>query len=1102
MKSLLLLATLLALPAGAHDLEGFVLALDGSLVDGATVEAFLPRGSEDRSPRTAIASVKTKDGRFAFEKLPAAVVQIEASAQDGGSATALVTPYDAQVNLVLRPAPSRDDETRATSPLMERGGGTISGVVRVGAGTLAGVPVVVQGLGIDGVRPLRVVTDAKGRYEARGLRPMRYAVTTGDGLWPRLRPDGFGRMYSEGSEPNIADLQSASSATVDLTLTVAPTISGRVVDAAGKAVANAQVQVVLAGRSLLDFANEPFARTSPDGRYSLPAPPFAPAELAQVAVARRSTSTARSKPFTLGDGDRRVDVTLPPLHAVTVRVAGGDGKPLSGARVTFAESAEISSVRNPAMLLLPMFGSRISRTDANGEIGLELAAGSYDFVGSAEGFQVGTLQERSITRAGRVELVLDRAVAIRGRVHRAGQGVSNVRVMLGGLDRTRADAPVATGADGSFEIAGLARGTYAVQFSKHEELVDRTVEAEAPATLDVELPPAGSLRVRVLDAATREPVPQIFYTITPLDEERSAKDAPSRGRRPERMMARGEARADGTVAATLSAGRYRLTAQATGFTTSEPLEVLVRAGEITESDILLERGITVTGRVTDDAGSPLANASVFVTNVGDETDARRISSRIAPGSAETGADGTFRISGLEPGSVHVMVRRDGFVAHRSTHATDTLTTLDVKLERGLTLRGIVRRDGKPLARVEVGATTAATGGDHQSARTDENGRFELRGLIRARYTVHAFHEDRNREIRDVDPAQQRELVIDLDPQPRGTIFGNVTGIPATGGKHGRRAVYVQSDDRGVEGAIDEQGNYRIEDAPVGSVWVAAQVESSGAMRSSARRRIDVVAGQAVRVDLDLSPAAVVRGRVTLDGKPVPNARILFLSDEESMGASASSRADGGYEIALTSTGTYRIFTHVEGADMRHFETVREIRGGETIDLAIREQVIEGIVLDAATRAPVDRAVVTLASDSNLASLAGEVITDASGRFRMPTAAHGAYRLIVSAPEYAHRIERITLGGADPAPVAIDLEKAHPLRVRVVDAKNQTTLEAHVTIETLQGAPLPVRSQRSPDGTFHTFSLAPGRYRLTSVVHGYTTRTMEVTAPGMIDVRME
>jgi hypothetical protein len=186
---------------------------------------------------------------------------------------------------------------------------------------------------------------------------------------------------------------------------------------------------------------------------------------------------------------------------------------------------------------------------------------------------------------------------------------------------------------------------------------------------------------------------------------------------------------------------------------------------------------------------------------------------------------------------------------------------------------------------------------------------------------------------------------------------------------------------------------------------------------------------------------------------------------------------------------------------RHFQTVRQIRGGETIDIELREQVIEGTVIDAETRQPIAGAIVTVAPDASgpIESLAGEAPADAHGRFRILSAASGRHRVVASAPGFGQTEQAVTLGGRASQQLAFELRRVGQLRVRVIDANTGTALDAHLMVSTPEGTRVPVRAERSPDGEWFVFSLAPGRYRVTSVVHGYEQRVMEVTAPGVVEV---
>src|SRR5687767_15297831 len=112
---------------------------------------------------------------------------------------------------------------------------------------------------------------------------------------------------------------------------------------------------------------------------------------------------------------------------------------------------------------------------------------------------------------------------------------------------------------------------------------------------------------------------------------------------------------------------------------------------------------------------------MVMREIGEITRSSRTVERMGPTTVATGEDGTFVMTGVETGPAQLIVRRPGYVMHRRTIEVKPETLLDVTLERGLTIAGIVTLRGKPVARASVDASTSAIGSDHQSAVTDEHG---------------------------------------------------------------------------------------------------------------------------------------------------------------------------------------------------------------------------------------------------------------------------------------------------------------------------------------------------------------------------------------------
>jgi hypothetical protein len=405
------------------------------------------------------------------------------------------------------------------------------------------------------------------------------------------------------------------------------------------------------------------------------------------------------------------------------------------------------------------------------------------------------------------------------------------------------------------------------------------------------------------------------------------------------------------------------------------------------------------------------------------------------------------------------------------------------------------------AGVEIDATTAAIGGDQQSAVSDREGRFVLGGLVAARYAITATKGPLRTELSNVDATRETELKISLDARDTGIVSGRVNGLSATGvrGPLVRSVVTFHGQGEEQETPIDDAGRYRFQNVPAGSAELTARVSSQYGHRSSKTVHVRVPPGEEIVADLDIAPALTVTGHVTSANGPVPGALVLFAGPAGEL-TSTTAGDDGAYEAGLPTAGAYRVIAHASVSPVR-FQSLRALRGGETIDIDFTERTIAGTVVDALTQQPLAGALVSVVADERSA---GETIaegtTDASGTYRISLAGAGAHRVIASAPGHAQRSERVVLDRAQAMRIEFALPSATPLRVRVADTRTDIPLDGWVTIAAPDGV-LPVRPERSADGEWWIFSVAPGEYRVTAVVPGYTTRTTRVTAPGDTTVKM-
>jgi hypothetical protein len=211
--------------------------------------------------------------------------------------------------------------------------------------------------------------------------------------------------------------------------------------------------------------------------------------------------------------------------------------------------------------------------------------------------------------------------------------------------------------------------------------------------------------------------------------------------------------------------------------------------------------------------------------------------------------------------------------------------------------------------------------------------------------------------------------------------------------------------------------------------------------------------------------------------------------------------DGAYEVTLPAAGMYSIAVNTDLVASGKLQMVREVRGGDTIDIELREQAVEGTVVDAAARQPLKGIRVVLVADAMGMSFAGETVTDATGSFRILTAGSGSHLLIAAGTGYVNRSQKLQLTGTSPTAVTFALPKADPLRVRVIDARTGTPLRGHVTAAGADPAMLPLDCEDA-DGISYVCWVPAGKCLLTVMVEGYADRQVEAHAPGTMDVPMQ
>lgn len=237
-------------------------------------------------------------------------------------------------------------------------------------------------------------------------------------------------------------------------------------------------------------------------------------------------------------------------------------------------------------------------------------------------------------------------------------------------------------------------------------------EPQAAVTAPAPVPGGGGTPVRGhVRGAEGAPVPRAAVTLISLGG---------------RQLGRSVAGADGTYALDAPApGSYVLIAAADGF--QPQASTVVVGGEPVAYDILLSGTSGLSGVVrASGAGSAVTNAMVVVTDVRGDVLAGGV----------TGEQGEFGFGELVPGQVTVAVNAAGFRPRAlPVEVGGTgVTRIEIDLEAGARLQGVVRAPGGVLADARVTLVDAA-GNVVGTSTTGQDGAYAFTDLDSGEYTV-------------------------------------------------------------------------------------------------------------------------------------------------------------------------------------------------------------------------------------------------------------------------------------------------------------------------------------------------------------------------------
>jgi protocatechuate 3,4-dioxygenase beta subunit len=966
----------------------------------------------------------------------------------------------------------------------------------------------------------RARTDAKGKFLLVGLATRSYSIRAS-------KTD-----YIPATFPGIPAAVSAPG-TVAIALTRAATVSGRVMDEKGAAVAGARVRFVADEglRAILRngpaaFLGRPGVGTRPDGTFRLRG--LSPEKNLTLEAARSGFVPARRPGITLRPGEIVKDVTLVLKRGLEARgrVVDAAGQPVAGAEIRLSRPERGG---NRFMVMMGGMGQREKPDASSGPDGSfrvgGLEAAEYALAVSHEGYAVKRVPSVTVVAEGPNDwppVVLSPGSAIAGFVRNAkGEAVVGAQIFTFAVNA----GPGGSGSsdpEGRFRLDGFDSGR-AVMLSVRADGYGSLQRQVTPPSEDLSLvlKTTGTIRGRVGDAATNRPVPDFTVSFNaPMgfggvqirmgggDNEKSFQSS------------------DGTFELTdVPPGKWKVSASASGYRPSEVAGIDVGEAETKEGVVLsLKKGGSLSGRVLDPRrGTGVANASVSWSegSGGPQFPGAAALARFTGGgtAVSTDADGRYRLDGLPTGKVTVAAEHPDYLKATREVDVEDEATADLTLSVGGSIAGsVVGKDGRSAvvgAQVtldEQGGSTFGMGED--TARADGTGAFLFEHLKAGRYRLSAKSNAGSSSWKDVVLAESQRLDGVLLVMEGGALIrGTVSGLlPA---RLGGIRIYATGSDYEDSAVTGDDGRFTLSDVPAGVVRVAAM--TSFPSGKTTWKNVEVPEGASeVPVEIVFEGSSRLAGRVTRGDRPVPDVNVTAVADPPGAGDSrAMTRTDdtGQYAIEGLTDGNYQVLLNGSGVSYRRMFAVS---GDTSGDIALPSVSVSGVVTEAGSNDPIEGASVQIQGAHETDTFRMKrAVTDSRGSYSVDDLDPGDYQLTARKDGYQLKTQPLSIGSSSEEQ-NVSLERGSGLSVRAADGLTAIPLRSIYALAYSAGGSIAYSGMVTLDseGKGEIASLAPGSYSLSVFSDGYAPRSFPavivpspplaigLTPGGRVEIRTE
>jgi protocatechuate 3,4-dioxygenase beta subunit len=1081
-------------PPASRAVTGVVLESDGRTAAAGVLVRF-------EGTATSRWVEAAADGSFTLDGLP----------REGGTLVA----NGGERGACSSPAPAHGDVVLALAPA-----GTIRGRV-VDADTAAPIARV-QVMARRATDAAWARSSEEGGFEIRGLGAQAYALSVDD--------PGYLRWGRER-----VSVQAGQSVVVDVALSRAAGLSGRVIDEDGRGIAGALGSIQRGGepaeRSMMMWGRSAFEGfvTRRDGTFN--ATQLVPGANRQVDFSHDDYEQRTIHGITLTAGGTRpgLTVVLPRALALRGTVRDERGMPLPDVAMALSQLG-------PGEGQSYYLGRRDQQTTSEGGFEFRgLWRGDYSLSARRRGYVRETIEQVTVAAGANepLEIVLEQGVTISGFVKdKAGKGAAGHRVTAERLDARLVHGESLgslyteelTGADGAFVLDGASPGVvYKLDVSGGVDPDSGSLNPRitAPAQgVEIRVRRKGRIRGVVSDVDGR-PIPgfEVYYAPPGTGGGPRFSAGPCAGGAcgvGEKMPVRED---DGRFEIDdVPAGTWDVEASAPGYQRGRAAGVTVEEGGLTQGvQLRLIRGAVLTGQVLDAQGRPVADARVRTELAAGEASRFSFMFEKADNEASTDAGGRFEIGGLAPAIYRVVAWHPSYCEETTTaEVKGARAGVEIRLRVGATLTGTVFSEGRPVpgARVELGEAGAVFrhSPEGRQSISDDDGRFRFERLSPGRYALSAsVGRQASEAVAVALAAADATQDVSLALYEGATIRGRVSGLSdadragvlvlASGGASFRTSAQTGPD-----------GTFEVTGAPRGSVWLSAMTNARPTRHADAR--LTIAEGQnEVTAEIVFETGFRVDGRLTRGGRPVAGASVVAFSDEHSSGgAPAETDENGAFTLEGLREGTYTIHATASWSPGTLARRTARITGNATVDLEVSTARLAGSVADAESGRPLD-GVTAEARDQDRPLASEATLTDGGGRFTIEGLDPKPYRLVVRKPGYQTETRHVT--ASEDADVSFDLRRGDGIAIVARDGILGTPLRAvRASVVDRSGtmlffAELPLDS----DGRGELPPLPAGQYDVRIGAGGYATRTLRrlavpastlavtLTPGGTIEIRL-